>query len=69
MADRMELKLRVFLAPFFVAITGKTSATPLFDTLAILGKDLARVRIRDAIDTIKPLSGKETKKWTRHIVS
>ncbi|MGB0646297.1 MAG: glutamate--tRNA ligase [Bradymonadia bacterium] len=65
MADRMELKLRVFLAPFFVAITGKTSATPLFDTLAILGKDLARVRIRDAIDTIKPISGKEAKKWDK----
>ena len=51
------------LAPFFVAITGKRSATPLFDTIAILGKDITCVRIRDAIDTLKPLSGKEQKKW------
>jgi glutamyl-tRNA synthetase len=65
MSARMELKLRVFLAPFFVAITAKTSATPLFDTLALLGKDLTRVRIRDAIDAIKPISGKEAKKWDK----
>lgn len=72
MAERMELKLRVFLAPFFVAITAKTSATPLFDTLALLGKDLTRVRIRDAIDTLKPISGKESKKWDkdyRHLMA
>lgn len=65
MAVRMDLKLRVFLAPFFVAITGKPSATPLFDTIALLGKDLTRVRIRDANDALKPMSGKEQKKWEK----
>ncbi|MEE2786761.1 MAG: glutamate--tRNA ligase [Myxococcota bacterium] len=63
MASVMGLKLRIFLAPFFMAATGKRSATPLFETLAILGKDLTRARIRNAIDTIKPLSGKEQKRW------
>ena len=65
MAARMDLKLRVYLAPFFVALTGKSSSTPLFDTMALLGKDITRVRIRDAVDTIKPLSGKEQKKWDK----
>lgn len=65
MAMRMDHKLRIFLAPFFVAITGKSSSTPLFDTIALLGKDLTRVRIRDATDALKPLSGKEQKKWDK----
>ena len=59
----MRLKFRVFLAPFFMAIAGKKSATPLFETMAILGRDLTRARIRHAIDVIKPLSGKEQKRW------
>lgn len=65
MAARMDYKLRIFLAPFFVAITGRSSSTPLFDTIALLGKDLTRVRIRDASDAIKPLSGKEQKRWDK----
>ena len=63
MAAVMTLKLRIFLAPFFMAVTGKRSATPLFETLAILGKDITRARIRHAINTLKPLSGKEQKRW------
>jgi len=63
MAAVMNLKLRVFLAPFFMAIAGKKSATPLFETMAILGRDMTRARIRHAIDILKPLSGKEQKRW------
>ena len=62
-ASVMNLKLRVFLAPFFMAISGKKSATPLFETMAILGRDMTRARIRHAIDVLKPLSGKEQKRW------
>ncbi len=65
MAEVMGLKLRVLLAPFFVALSGQKSATPLFQTMAILGKDLVRARLRHAVDVLKPLSGKEQGRWRK----
>ena len=38
------------------------SATPLFETMAILGRDMTRARIRHAIDVLKPLS-ERAKRW------
>ncbi|MCA9540392.1 MAG: glutamate--tRNA ligase [Myxococcales bacterium] len=64
-ADAMTLKLRDYLAPLFVAISGRPSATPLFDTLAILGRDVVRARLRVAIEALGGLSGKLEKKWRR----
>ncbi len=61
----MDLKLRIFLAPFFMALAGRKSATPLFTTMEHLGRDMVRARLKNALDTIKPLSGKEDKKWRR----
>ena len=61
----MGLKLRVFLAPFFMAVAGRKSATPLFETMSILGRDISRARIRHALDTLKPMSGKEQGRWRK----
>ena len=62
----MALKLRVLLAPLFMAISGKKSSTPLFNTLAILGRDITRARLRHALDTIKPMSKcKEQGRWRK----
>jgi glutamyl-tRNA synthetase len=61
----MDLKLRVFLAPLFIAISGRTNSTPLFNTMAILGRDMSRARIRHALNTIKPMSGKEQGRWRK----
>jgi glutamyl-tRNA synthetase len=36
-----------------IAATGRTAAPPLFDTLAQLGKDRVRLRLRDAIDLLR----------------
>jgi glutamyl-tRNA synthetase len=62
MAERLDIKLRDFFAPFFVALSGRTSATPLFDTMAILGADLVRARLRAALDALGGVSGKAAKK-------
>lgn len=61
----MDLKVRVFLAPFFFAMSGKKTSTPLFDTMDLLGRDISLGRIRNALNTLKPLSGKESKKWRK----
>ena len=61
----LDLKLRLFLAPLFVAIAGRKNATPLFNTMEILGRDICRARIRHALDTIKPMSKKEQGRWRK----
>jgi len=51
-AETEELKLKQILAPFFVAISGSTVSLPLFDSLELLGPDLARTRIRIALEKL-----------------
>ena len=70
-AETEELKLKQILAPFFVAISGSTVSLPLFDSLELLGPDLARTRIRIALEKLSiagvGLSKKGLKKWRRNI--
>jgi glutamyl-tRNA synthetase len=61
MATAYDLKLKELLRPFYVAVSGKPTSTPLFDTMAILGSDLSRLRIRRALDALGGLSKKRMK--------
>lgn len=61
LADKLELKMRDFGRPFYVALSGKTASTPLFDSMAILGSDITRLRLRKAIELLGGLSGKKQK--------
>jgi glutamyl-tRNA synthetase len=65
LAERSDIKLRTLLAPVFVAVSGRRSATPLFDTMAHLGRDLCRARLRAAADALGGVSGKEEKRWRK----
>lgn len=62
LAEQMEIKLRLFTRPFYVALSGQKASTPLFDTMAILGLDLTRARIREAIEAAGGISGKQMKR-------
>ena len=57
-AVELELKPRDFFAPLYPAITGMKSATPLFDTIGVLGRDLVRARLRDASKLLGGVSKK-----------
>jgi glutamyl-tRNA synthetase len=57
-ATAYDLKLKDLLRPFYVAVSGKPTSTPLFDTMAILGSDLSRLRIRRALDALGGISKK-----------
>jgi len=59
-SEKFEIKLRDFLRPFYVAIAGSATSTPLFDSMEILGRDLCRVRIRRALDLL-PAAAPEKK--------
>ena len=54
-------KIRDFLFPLFVAITGKAVSTSVIDAISIIGIDVSRARIRAAIGILGGISKKETK--------
>lgn len=61
LADGLGLKIREFLFPLFVAVSGRPVSLPLFDSLVFLGPDLTRIRVRDALAVLS-VSKKETKR-------
>lgn len=61
-AQGLEIKLKDFLSPLFVAVAGSSSAPPLFDAMAILGADVVRARVRYALNVMGGVSKKQTKK-------
>ncbi len=62
LAEQSDVKMRVFTRPFYVALSGRSSSTPLFESMVILGSDVTRTRLRAAIDALGGISGKALKK-------
>ena len=60
------MKLRDFLFPLFIAISGREVSLPLFDSLVFLGPDLSRGRLRDALEVLN-VSGKERKRLDKAV--
>ena len=65
MAETMELKIRDYLFPLFIAIAGTSVSTSVFDSMSILGADLSRARLRHAVNALGGLSKKQTKQWEK----
>ena len=65
LADAMGLKMKVFLQPLFIALTGSTSSPPLFDSMSVLGSDIVRARLREALQVAGGVSKKELKQWEK----
>ncbi len=55
-------ELREFLTPIFGAISGRAVSLPLFSAMALLGKDLGVVRLRDACGALGTLGRKKRDK-------
>jgi glutamyl-tRNA synthetase len=51
--ERSGWKTKELFGLLRTAVTGRTAAPPLFDTLATCGKDRTRLRLRDAIDALR----------------
>jgi glutamyl-tRNA synthetase len=60
LADRLGLKVGQLLGPLRVAVTGKRVAPPLFETLAILGRERTLARIDSGIDALAHAARAET---------
>jgi glutamyl-tRNA synthetase len=62
LADAMDVKVKDFLAPLFVAVAGTSASFSVVDSMEILGADMSRARLRHAIDTLGGISKKGLKK-------
>ncbi len=67
LAQRMEIKLRDFMAPLFLAISGASSSTPVMEAMAILGQDMVRARLRHALDLLGRPSREEEQAWAHWV--
>jgi glutamyl-tRNA synthetase len=61
-SDAQELKMKDFLAPLFIAIAGSTASISVMDAIHLLGPDIARARLRFAIEVLGGVSKKKMKK-------
>jgi glutamyl-tRNA synthetase len=69
LADYFEVKIKEFLAPMFVAIAGTTASISVMDSMVILGPDLARARVRHAVDVLGGVSKKQMKKLEKEFAA
>lgn len=65
LSEHFELKMKAFLAPVFIAITGSASSTSVMDAMAILGSDVTRARLRNAIEVLGGVSKKQAKRFEK----
>ena len=67
-AEICDYKVRDFVAPLFLALSGRKVALPLFESIELLGLELTRARLRSAIEILGGISNKKMKKldkeWT-----
>ncbi|GAB3099927.1 glutamate--tRNA ligase [Aestuariicella hydrocarbonica] len=49
LAGQMDIKLKDFLAPLFIAIAGTTASFSVMDSMVLLGPDMSRARLRHAL--------------------
>src|SRR5690554_7828749 len=65
LSGHFELKMKEFLAPVFIAVTGSASSTSVMDAMAILGSDMTRARLRHAIEVLGGVSKKQAKRFEK----
>lgn len=59
LSDALDVKLKDFFAPLFIAIAGTTASISVVDSMAILGPDMSRARIRHALTVLFGELGKK----------
>jgi len=65
LSTEMDIKLKDFNAPLFVAISGTTASFSVMDAMDLLGPDLSRARLRHAIDILGGAGKKVLKRWEK----
>ena len=69
LAEAMDSKPKALFAPLFVALSGQSVAYSIPDSMAILGPDMTRARLRHAIDACGGVSKKALKRLEKEYVA
>ena len=67
LCEHSGLKMRAFVKPFYIAMNGRPSGLPLFDSMEILGRDITRDRLNHAIQALGGLGKKKLKKLDKEL--
>ena len=62
LASHFDIKLKDFMQPFFVAIAGSTSGTPIMNAMYVIGADMSLARLRHACEVLGGFGKKKLKK-------
>ena len=65
LAGSMDIKLKDFLAPLFIAISGSIASFSVMDAMALLGPDMSRARLREAIELLGGAGKKVLKRYEK----
>lgn len=65
LAAAMGIKMKDFMLPLFIAVSGRQTAPSIMDAMAIIGSDMTRARLRHALDLLGGPSKKEAKEWEK----
>lgn len=64
-ATTVGAKVRDVARPFYIAVTGSATSVPLYDAIELLGRDIVRERLRNALDALGGASAKELDQWRK----
>ncbi len=62
LAEALGIKVKDFLAPLFIAISGTSASFSVVDAMELLGPDMSRARIRHAIEVLGGVSKKAARR-------
>jgi glutamyl-tRNA synthetase len=65
LAEPTGAKFKDLVRHMYIAVTGNAASVPLFDAMALLGRDLVRERLRQALATLGGASKKELDAWKK----
>ena len=68
-AVAIDKKFRDVVRPFYIAITGSPTSIPLFDAMELLGRDIVRERLRNALDVLGAPKASEQNEWKKSRVA
>lgn len=58
-SETLEIKFRDFVRVFYLAIAGSAHSLPLFESMALIGRDMCRFRLRHAIGALEAVAKSE----------
>lgn len=62
LATGLEIRMKDFMPPLFIAIAGTTASVSVVDSMEILGPDISRARLRHAVEVLGGVGKKRLKK-------